>query len=154
MAPDKVIYTDGHGVVVTDSNLKVKERVYSLRGVIHHGLWTVRASRFPGIFLILIGLIALVLGVLQMVSSFVPNMAINDNIISSNTIFIWVGIVFMAFGILWLSLARDKYAVRIATAEGERNAIISSKKEYISQIVTAINQAFQSSRDLPDVSVE
>jgi hypothetical protein len=154
MVPDKVIYTDGHGVIVTDSNLKVKEKVYSLRGIIHHGLWTVRASRFPGIFLIVLGLLALILGILQMVSAFVPDMVINDNIISSNTVSIWVGIALMALGILWLAFARDKYAVRIATAEGERNAIISPKKEYISQIVTAINQAFQSRRDLSDVSVE
>jgi hypothetical protein len=151
MVPDKVIYTDGHGVIVTDTNLKVKERIYSLRGIIHHGLWTVRASRFPAAFLIFLGLISLILGLMQMVSAFVPDMVINDSIISSNTLFIWMGVALMILGVVWLALARDKYAVRISTAEGEKNAIISSKKEYISQIVSAINQAFQTRRD---VSVE
>jgi hypothetical protein len=148
MVPDKVIYTDGHGVTVTDSNLKVNEKIYSLKGIIHHGLWTVRASRFPAILLIVVGLAAVILGLLGMVSAFLPDMVVNGDLISSNTISLWVGIALTALGILWLVLARDKYAVRIATAEGEKNAVVSSKKEYISQIVSAINEAFRSKRDL------
>ncbi len=148
MEPNKVIYTDGHGVTVTDENLRVKEKVYSLRGIIHHGLWTVRASKFPAILLIVLGLISLVLGIIEFISPFFPDLALNGKIIGSDTVAIWVGIALMALGILWLVLAKDKYAVRIATAEGERNAIISSKKEYINQIVAAINDAFRSRRDI------
>ena len=148
MVSDKVIYTDGHGVTVTDSNLKVNEKIYSLKGIIHHGLWTVRASRFPAIFLVVVGLAAAILGLLGIVSAFLPDLVVNGDLFSSNTIALWLGIALLALGILWLVLARDKYAVRIATAEGEKNAVVSSKKEYISQIVSAINEAFRSKRDL------
>lgn len=148
MEHNKVIYTDGHGVTVTDENFKVKEKVYSLRGIIHHGLWTIRASRIPSFFLIVLGLISLVLGILEFVSAFFPDLVLNNNTISSNMVAIWVGAFLLLIGILWLVMAKDKYAVRIATAEGEKNAIVSTKKEYINQIVTAINDAFQSRRNI------
>ncbi|HYG38382.1 MAG TPA: DUF6232 family protein [Cytophagales bacterium] len=148
MEPNKVIYTDGHGVTVTDENLRVKEKVYSLRGIIHHGLWTIHASKFPAILLIFIGLIALILGILEFVAPFFPDMMMNGNSISPNMVAIWAGAILMTIGILWLILSRDKYAVRISTAEGDKNAIVSSKKEYINQIVTAINDAFRSKRDI------
>ena len=51
--------------------------------------------------------------------------------------------VFEEFFVL---LVRERYAVRIATAEGEKNAVVSEKKEYITQIVDALNEAFTLSR--------
>jgi hypothetical protein len=54
---------------------------------------------------------------------------------------IWVGGFLTLVGIIALAIVRERYAVRIATAEGERDAVVSSKKEYVSQIVDAINQA-------------
>lgn len=148
MEPNKVIYTDGHGVTVTDENLQVKEKVYSLRGIIHHGLWTIHAAKFPAILLIFIGLLALILGILEFVSPFFPDIIINGESASSNLVSIWIGAVLMTIGILWLIVSKDKYAVRISTAEGDKNAIVSSKKEYINQIIAAINDAFRSKRDI------
>jgi hypothetical protein len=37
---------------------------------------------------------------------------------------------------------REKYAVRIYTAEGEKNVVVSASREYISQIIDALNRAF------------
>ena len=45
-------------------------------------------------------------------------------------------------GLLILAIVRERYAVRIATAEGEKNAVVSDKKEYIAQIVNALDDAF------------
>jgi hypothetical protein len=54
-------------------------------------------------------------------------------------------------GVLITGLMRERYAVRIATAEGEKNVVISSQKEYIAQIVDAISSAYRylSNRSLP-----
>jgi hypothetical protein len=41
-----------------------------------------------------------------------------------------------------MGLMKDRYAVRIATAAGEKNVLVSRKKEYIEQIVEALNRAF------------
>jgi len=45
-------------------------------------------------------------------------------------------------GLIVMVIVRERYAVRIATAEGEKNAVVSNKKEYIAQIVNALNEAF------------
>ncbi len=37
---------------------------------------------------------------------------------------------------------KERYAVSITTAEGERNVVVSDRKEYITQIVHALNEAF------------
>jgi len=36
---------------------------------------------------------------------------------------------------------REKYAVQIITAEGEKNVVISRSREYISKIEDALNRA-------------
>jgi hypothetical protein len=53
----------------------------------------------------------------------------------------WVGGFLVVLGSIALAVVREKYSVRIATAEGEKDAVVSTKKEYISQIVDAINNA-------------
>ena len=69
-------------------------------------------------------------------------MEINGDVVTANTVAIWTGAALALIGVLILAIVRERYAVRIATAEGEKNAVVSDKKEYISQIVDALNVAF------------
>ena len=141
MEPDKVIYTDGRDVTVTDSTLKVKNTSYNLNGITKLSFWTIRPDRWPAILLLLVGLAAAAFGYLKMVPQDM-NVQTNEGILSSNTLALWVGIALAVFGILMLLLTKERYAVRIGTAEGERNAVVSRKREYIAQIVDAIHSAF------------
>jgi hypothetical protein len=77
----------------------------------------------------------------------VPSTWINDTIIggtlvSGSTIALVIGALIAFIGVLLLGLIRPRYAVRIATAEGEKDVVVSSKKEYIQQIVDALNSAY------------
>jgi hypothetical protein len=141
MTPDRVIYTDGRDVTVTDSALKVKNTSYSLNGITKLSFWTIRPDRWPGILLLLIGLTAAVLGFLNLVPADM-NVQTDDGIVSGQTVALWVGIVLTVLGLLILLFARERYAVRIGTAEGEKNAVVSRKREYIAQIVDAVHSAF------------
>jgi|SRR5688500_17948769 len=141
MTPDKVIYTDGRDVTVTDSALKVKNTSYNLSGITKLSFWTIKPERWPAVLLLLLGLTAAVLGFLGMIPSDVSVTA-EDGMVSSNTLAIWVGLALAVLGLLLLLAARTKYAVRIGTAEGEKNAVVSQKREYIAQIVDAIHRAF------------
>ena len=141
MTPDKVIYTDGRDVTVTDSALKVKNTSYKLSGITKLTLWTIRPDRWPGILLLLLGLTAAVLGFLNMVPADM-NLRTDGGVISSNTLAIWVGLALSLIGIIILASAHERYAVRIGTAEGEKNAVVSRKREYIAQIVDAVHSAF------------
>jgi hypothetical protein len=147
MIPDKVLYTDGHDVVVTDTVLQVKKDQYRINGITKHGLLTVKPHRLPGILMVIIGLIVGALGVFQMITpDKVPDMQMNDTYITANTVAIVVGSLLVLIGILVIGMMRERYAVRIATAEGEKNVVVSSRKEYVKQIVDALNEAFNFGR--------
>jgi hypothetical protein len=143
MVPDRVIYTDGHDVTVTDSTLQVNKMEYKLNGIIKHGLFILRPQRLPGILMITIGLIVMFAGLLRLIpSTWINDAIIGDTLVSGSTIALVVGAMIAFIGVLLLGLIRQRYAVRIATAEGEKDVVVSSRKEYIQQIVDALNSAY------------
>jgi hypothetical protein len=153
MVPDKVIYTDGRDVVVTDSTLKVKNASYRLNGITKLCLWTIRPDRWPGILLLLLGLTAIACGYMNLLPENMSVQTSNGNL-DSNTLAVWVGVALAVIGLLILALSKEKYAVRIGTAEGEKNAVVSYKREYISQIVDALHSAFDLGQPTSSVIVD
>jgi hypothetical protein len=141
MIQDKVIYTDGRDVTVTDSTLKVKNTAYKINGITRFTLWTIRPDRWPGVLLMLLGVAALLCGWLGLIPADM-NMRTDDGVVSSNMLAIWIGAGLFLLGLLFLALTRERYAVRISTAEGDKNALVSNKREYVAQIVDALNKAF------------
>jgi hypothetical protein len=141
MATDKVIYTDGHDVLVTDTTFKVKNTSYRLNGITKLCMWTIRPDRWPSVLVLLLGLGSAVLGYLGYLP---PEWVLTTDYgsFTANDIALWGGLALTIIGLLALSLSKERYAVRIATAEGEKNAVVSYKREYISQIVDALHSAF------------
>jgi hypothetical protein len=147
MIPDKVLYTDGHNVTVTDSIFQVKNDSYKIDGITKHGLLTVKPHRLPGILILILGIALIACGVLQIIpASTVPNLELGNTMFTANTVAIATGSLFMLIGLLVIGMMRERYAVRIATAEGEKNVIVSNRKEYIAQIVSALSEAFNFSK--------
>jgi hypothetical protein len=141
MTTEKVIYTDGRDVTVTDSSLKVKNTCYQISGITKLGMWTIKPHRAPGILLMIIGIAAIVFGYMKMVPSDL-SLTTNNGSIDSNQLALWIGAGLLLIGIIAVAVSRQRYAVRIATAEGEKNAVVSEKREYITQIIDALNRAF------------
>ena len=142
MIPEKIIYTDGHEVTVTSSDFKVRNTMYKLNGIIKHGLMRLRANRIPGIILFILGGVVIKLAM----SEFFPStmdLRIGDELFLANVLAAWAGVGIALIGTILIIAVRERYAVRIATAEGEKNVIVSSRKEYISQIVDALNEAYR-----------
>jgi hypothetical protein len=148
MAHDRVIYTDGRDVVVTDSTLKVKNASYRLNGITKFYFWTIKPERWPGILLLLLGLTAAVCGFLGLLPPDM-NMQTDTGVITANSIAWWAGLGMTLLGILALIVSKERYAVRINTAEGEKNAVVSTSRDYISQIVDAIHSAFDIGHNPP-----
>jgi hypothetical protein len=156
MTPDKVIYTDGRDVTVTDSVLKVKNREYMINGITRLRLWTIHPDRWPAFLLMLIGLAAALIGWL----GYVPvdfNLRTDSGVVSGNAIALWAGAAIFVLGLIILAVLRDRYAVRITTAEGDKDAVVSTRREYVAQIVEALNRAFNfgstSTTSYPDTNV-
>lgn len=142
MIPDKVIYTDGRDVTVTDSKFQVKNHEYKLNGITRCVLYVMKPERTPGILFLLVGLGLIVCGFLNVFTpNLFPDISFGNNTFTANVVASWLGASLALVGILIIAVVKERYAVRIATAEGEKDAVISSKKEYVTQIVDAINQA-------------
>jgi hypothetical protein len=143
MIPDKVLYTDGRGITVTDSTFQVKNVSYRLNGITKHGLSTIEPERLPGILLAGIGILLGLFGMLKLIpNSLIADTQINGTYYTANYLALWIGGGLLLLGLIVTAIVRERYAVRIATAEGEKNAVVSNKKEYIAQIVNALNEAF------------
>lgn len=142
MMPDKILYTDGHNVTVTDSKLQVKKHEYMLNGVTKCAVTVIKPNRTPAVVSLLIGIGLIVAGLLTLIPSGIfPDLAIGNKLVGPNTMSVWIGTALALVGLLILGVSRERYAVRIATAEGEKDAVVSNRREYINQIVDAINQA-------------
>ncbi len=147
---ERVIYTDGHDVKVTDSTLQVKRNAYRLDGVLKCGLLVLRPNRLPAVLLLVLGIGLVIVGLMQLVPpGTIPDVAIAGRTFEINTVVVWAGAALALIGILILGLMKERYAVRIATAEGERNAVVSDRRDYIGQIVDAINQAYMRAQQSP-----
>jgi hypothetical protein len=152
MTQDKLIYTDGHDVVVTESTFKVKNTTYRLNGITKLCMWTIRPDRWPAALALLIGLTAVVCGTMGLIPADL-NMATEGGYITGNELALYIGAGLALIAIIALALSKERYAVRIGTAEGEKNAVVSRKREYISQIVDALHSAFDSTHTNPPVVI-
>lgn len=141
MIPDKVLYTDGHDVTVTESKLQVRHAEYELKGITKFGLFIRRPDRLPALLLVATGLVIATCGWLNLIPpSTMQDVKVGNSYLSANALALWAGGVFIVLGLILSIFTRERYSVRISTAEGEKDAIVSSKKEYITQIVNALNR--------------
>jgi len=145
MIPEKVLYTDGHEVTVTDSFFKVKKALYQLNGIKKHGLLIIHPDRLLPFLMVLLGLMMITMGVLRLIpENTIPNIKFFSIEMSANTLALGFGAGLSVFGCLVLGFMKDRYAIRIATAEGEKNVLVSPRREYVAQVVDALNKAFLS----------
>lgn len=152
MDTDKILYyTDGHQVTITDNGFKVKNTLYRLNGITRHGLSIIYPARIPSTLLMILGTVLFVCGSMNFIpASWNTNVTIFGLSLLVNSLLMIGGILFLVIGLLIMLRLREKYAVRIFTAEGEKDVVISGSREYISQIVDALNRAFLDLMNKPD----
>jgi len=143
MATEEIFYTDGQDVVVTQSTLQVKDRFYTLKAIRQHGMAILQPVRLPGLLVFIAGVILSIMGLANSFTEMVPaSWSPTGTPMSVNVVAMWFGVV-MAMGGLFLTVAlRERYAVKLETPEGEQLAVVSTKREQIMEIVSALNRAF------------
>lgn len=143
MTTDEIFYTDGQDVVVTLSTLQVKDRFYKLRAIKKHGLAILQPARLPGLIAFIAGVILSLTG---LANTFTSNVSfswfMNGEPVSVSFIAQWGGVLLAMLGLFLTIALRERYAVRIDTSEGEQFAVVSTKREQIMEIVSALNRAF------------
>jgi hypothetical protein len=135
----KLLYIDEQGVSVTKYRLRVKNNLYTLKGIEGHQLSVIPPERTPGVIMLLIGT-----GLTMFSMIFPPSFSgieLVEKFISINSAVFYFGMLLMMIGLGRIVLSRERYALRIATKEGDKNAVVSTKKEYIDEIINALNNA-------------
>jgi hypothetical protein len=121
-------YSKGNEVMITGSGFKVKKTHYQLSGISGHSLSIISPARVPYVVLLVTGSIIFACGAFNILPS-------------ANSLVLALGIVLFTAGLLGAIRAKEKYAVKIITAAGEKNVVVSQDHEYVSQIVSALNRA-------------
>lgn len=135
------LYTDGRDVVVTHSTLKTRRGLYRLKGITDMSLAVLRPQRLPGLLMTLIGLTLIANGFLYFIpGSFYDLFSIPARFITSDFQFL-MGAIITGLGITYMLVTRKRYAIRIETAEGEKDAVVSKRREYVNQIFNAVRKA-------------
>jgi hypothetical protein len=143
MATEEIFYTDGQDVVITQSTLQVKDRFYRLKGIKKHSMAILQPVRLPGLLVFIAGIVLSIMGLANMFTEMVPaSYSPTGEPMSVNVVAQWFGVL-MAMGGLMLTIAlRERYAVQLDTPEGKQIAVVSTKREQIMEIVSALNRAF------------
>ncbi len=146
MTTENILYTDGHKVTVTDSTFRVKKNHYRLAGVTHYGFHIIKPNRVPAFIISGLGVVVIGLGIYNLTPPIEYVLNVYSYTLSLNHLFLIAGITLILISILISTLLKERYGVRISTAEGEKNVVVSERREYVSMIVEALEQADQSLR--------
>lgn len=142
METEEIFYTDGQDIIVTLSTLQVKDRFYSLKSIRKHSMAILQPARLPGIIMFIVGVAVALCGMANALpSDLLQNLGVSAGV-DANYVAQWTGTGLTVFGLVFTVLLRERYAIRIATDEGEQDAVISTKREYIREILDALNRAY------------
>lgn len=139
---NSVIYTDGHGVKITDSTFYVHRQQYSLDGIKEIKLLKMPSRKAPGIIMFIIGFALMLLGSLEALGDFAYTTAQNIVTVNADMVAIVAGVILVILAILVSIMTKSKYAVKITTAEGEKRPLESKNKEYVAHVVNALKRAY------------
>jgi len=139
---DTVLYTDGRSVKVTTQQFIVGQAHYLVDGILNARINLIRANVAGAVVMLLIGLIAAAAGYLKYFSEAQINDWVIGNItVTTNVLAIIAGAFLFLIGLVWMIASHNRYAVHITTAEGEKEPLVSTKKDYVTAIVKALNKA-------------
>src|ERR1041385_4336755 len=135
-------YTDEYGVSITRSELHVKNSFYPLSGINTHKLGILQPHRVLFVTPIVSGSLFFICGAIDLLPMMSESVSVFGIIIHANAAVMLYGLAILLLGMVIMYYSHEKYAVRISTDYGERDAVISNRKEYINQIIDGLNHAF------------
>lgn len=127
MSTQETIYYQDESIIVTNTRAVLGTKTYAMANITSVSMGVIPANRVPGIVLALIGL-----AIAGCACSVVGKDA------ASVIVF---GLIVLGLGIAIAAAPKTRYVVKIGSASGEANALVSKDKEYIQKIVNAVNEA-------------
>lgn len=125
MAEELSVYRDPN-IQITNLRAILQDKTYAMANVTSVSMFTQVANKTPGIVLIILG-------------GLITASGLGDD--SARGCAFTFGLPLLIAGILMTIAAKDVYWVRIGSASGETNALHSRNRDYILNIVSAMNDA-------------
>jgi Family of unknown function (DUF6232) len=141
METEKILYTDGRDVTVTDSMLCIKKNQYKLDAITRHSFSIIKPNKIPGMVILILGLTSLALGSSSGIGEEDAIQLLSISV-GLKSIFLAGGALSVLAGIVLFVAIKEKYGLHIVTFEGEKNVLVSKRSEYVFVIVEAMNKAF------------
>lgn len=124
MSEETVYYSDS-AIQVTNARAVLGGKTYAMANITSVTMGEKPVNRTPGIVIAIVGL----------------SIAACTSTASNSAGGVIFGILVLAAGIAIAAIAKPSYIVRLGSASGESDALISKDREYIQKIVNAINEA-------------
>jgi len=141
---DNVLYTDGHGIKVTTVSFSTGKTTYRIDGILNASMKLIKAYYAPALLSIFLGFAAIMAGALHLIpDSTMQPFLVSGIVITVHTMAIFIGALLLIAGVILIVVQQDRYSVHIVTAEGEKDPIVSEKKDYVGQIVSALEYALR-----------
>jgi hypothetical protein len=141
---DNVLYTDGHGIKVTTVNFSTGKTTYRIDGILNAHMRLIKAHYAPSLIMMVLGFAGIMAGALHLIPDHLMQpFIVSGMVITVNLVSIFLGALLLIGGAVLLAVQHDKYSVHIVTAEGEKDPIVSEKKDYVGQIVSALEYALR-----------
>lgn len=142
MKEEEIIYTDGHGVKITREKFSVEDREFYLNGITSIDLQRIPAGNTPNVILFILGALCILAGSLELFNNFSYATSEAVYFVNSNMLVIGLGVLLLIAGIIRMVIAKDKYAVKIGTAEGEKKPFMSKDREHAAIIAASLKKAY------------
>jgi hypothetical protein len=120
----EVTYYQDENVTITNARAVFCGRTYAIANIISVAGFKEPAERSPGIALAVIGLV---------IAACSNGLGANGGII--------FGVLLLIGGIALAAMAKPSYMVRIGSASGETDVLVSDNWRYVAKIVKAMNRA-------------
>lgn len=144
IAESKIFYADAqHHVFVTDSMFIIKDKEYNIPTIRDHIIKEIKPTPTAGFVVSVSGAVLLLGGVFHLIGlRFMPDVTLMGYTFGPFSWSMLSGVILLFGGLFMIATAKPKYALHISTPEGENDVLVSPKREYIRQIIDALNRAF------------
>lgn len=140
--PKTLYFTDGCNVTVTGEDFQVKNVNYPIAGIFSHRVHVVMPQRGPFTVLTALGAFVFICGAFDFLpADLSKSISLYGVPVVANGMIMVLGIVVMFLGMFAMFHLRDKYVFKVSTPSGEKTALVSHKREYVNQIIDALNHA-------------
>jgi len=140
MSEEVTYYSDG-AIRITNARAVLGGKSYAMANITSVAMWKRPANRTPGVVIAIVGLLITLCACCP--ASFTLGSSDSDAA-ASGLLFVGVGLLGLlglVAGIVIAAIAKPSYVVRLGSASGETDALVSKDQEYIQKIVNAVNEA-------------